>query len=334
MDHGFDEAHDVLDREEIASNYTASPMPGRNGLLSRDMDRGNTPPEGLTDEESSYNEDEQQGINVRQQLNPHDFGSTAEQDNQSDDGTVSGSESMDSSSEHSDVELRMEGAYDPSEYEHLPVGSDIKELFGYISRYEPQIQELETQLRPFIPEYIPAVGDIDAFIKIPRPDQRETSLGLDVVDEPSAAQSDSTLLDIHIRQIDKTAISKAVAVKSVEAAEDNPRAVESWINSISELHRQKPPQSVHYSKAMPDIETLMQEWPAEFEEALNNTELPSADLDVSLKEYVDIICALLDIPVHKSRVQSLHLLFTLYSEFKSSQHFKSLEEKNNDPEEA
>ncbi len=32
-----------------------------------------------------------------------------------------------------------------------------------------------------------------------------------------------------------------------------------------------------------------------------------------------VISAILDIPVHKSRVQSLHVLFTLYSEFKNSQ---------------
>jgi len=31
------------------------------------------------------------------------------------------------------------------------------------------------------------------------------------------------------------------------------------------------------------------------------------------------VAGLLDIPVHKSRIQSLHLLFTLFSEFKNSQ---------------
>ena len=44
---------------------------------------------------------------------------------------------------------------------------------------------------------------------------------------------------------------------------------------------------------------------------------------MSLKEYVSIICALTDIPVFKSRVESLHVLFSLYLEFKNSQHFRS-----------
>ncbi len=33
-------------------------------------------------------------------------------------------------------------------------------------RYTPQTIELEHKLKPFIPDFIPAVGDIDAFIKV------------------------------------------------------------------------------------------------------------------------------------------------------------------------
>lgn len=36
----------------------------------------------------------------------------------------------------------------------------------------------------------------------------------------------------------------------------------------------------------------------------------------------------MDIPVYKSRVQSLHVLFTLYSVFKNSAHFRQLAEEN------
>ena len=57
-------------------------------------------------------------------------------------------------------------AYDPAEYENLPVNAEIKELFQYITRYTPQAIDLEHKLKPFIPDYIPAVGDIDAFIKV------------------------------------------------------------------------------------------------------------------------------------------------------------------------
>lgn len=76
---------------------------------------------------------------------------------------------------------------------------------------------------------------------------------------------------------------------------------------------------------MPDVELLMQEWPPEVEAPLksNKIDLPSAELDVQLKHYVSIVCALLDIPVHGSKIEALHLLFSLYVEFKQSQGFRS-----------
>ena len=51
----------------------------------------------------------------------------------------------------------------------MKVSSEISELFQYIGRYKPVPAVLETKLRPFIPDYIPSVGDIDEFIKVRRP---------------------------------------------------------------------------------------------------------------------------------------------------------------------
>lgn len=70
---------------------------------------------------------------------------------------------------------------------------------------------------------------------------------------------------------------------------------------------------------MPDIESLMQVWPPEFEDLLKEVNPPSPELQVDLPTYVDLICSLSDIPVYKSKTQSLHLLFSLYSEFKNSE---------------
>lgn len=42
-----------------------------------------------------------------------------------------------------------------------------------------------------------------------------------------------------------------VKVKSLENAEKNPKAIDSWIESISELHRCKPPATVHYARCLP-----------------------------------------------------------------------------------
>merc|ERR1712001_52784 len=105
-------------------------------------------------------------------------------------------------------------------------------------------------------------------------------------------------------------------VKRIKATEDT-AAIEKWIRDIGGVHRSKPPPTVHYQKAMPDIDDLMQELPEDFEEDLRTTALPTADLAADLT-------TLLDIPRYRSRIQSLHVLFTLYSAFTNSQHFNQL----------
>lgn len=264
---------------------------------------------------------------VRQQRPASEDDDDDEEDDDDDD--EDGSDSSDEEDEEEDGRnMTLEGAYDPAEYENLPVSSDIKELFQYITRYTPQTIELEHKLKPFIPDYIPAVGDIDAFIKIPRPDGQPDTLGLTVLDEPCAKQSDPTVLDLTLRAISKQTTTKAMQVRSIEEASKNPKLINNWVESISNLHRSKPPPTVHYNKTMPDIESLMQEWPGDFEELLKRVGLPTADIACDLDQYVDMVCAILDIPIYQSRVQALHVLFTLYSEFKNSQHFKSLAEEN------
>ncbi|OXB62370.1 hypothetical protein ASZ78_009436 [Callipepla squamata] len=210
--------------------------------------------------------------------------------------------------------------YNLADYDYLPVSPEIKELFEYIRRYTPKTIEIEHKLQPFIPDFIPAVGDIDAFLKVPRPDGKPDNLGLLVLDEPSTKQSDPTVLSLWLTENSKQHnVTQQIKVKSVENAEKNPKAIDNWIESISELHRCKPPATVHYSRPMPDIETLMQEWSPEFEELLGKVGLPTAEMNCDLAEYVDMICAILDIPVYKSWIHPLHVLFSLYSEFKNSQ---------------
>lgn len=58
------------------------------------------------------------------------------------------------------------GGYNPDEYEDLPVSTEVQELFQYILQYKPEVLQLETPLKPFIPDYVPAIGDIDEFIKV------------------------------------------------------------------------------------------------------------------------------------------------------------------------
>jgi len=232
------------------------------------------------------------------------------------EGESSSSEEEESSS----AAVKVEGAYDASAFQLLDVPADVRDLFQYITRFKPQEPELETILKPFIPDYIPTVGEMDAFLKVPRPDGQQDELGLKLLDEPTASQSDATVLELQLRALSKKQYGD-VAVRSIEDAYKRPEEIQKWVNSISDLHKSKPPPQVHYKNSMPDIEKLMEIWPDDFEEALNSLDLPGADLDVSVEEYARIICSIMDIPVYENLSESLHILFSLYMEFKSNQHF-------------
>ncbi|KAM6909117.1 intraflagellar transport protein 46 homolog [Xenentodon cancila] len=310
----FDESLEVLDGEEVASVRSPTPSGQRQSESSR-----NRRNRSFMSTNSNSDEFEEDPIPQRpKQLGGAPPGVSPEEEEEEEE------EDSDEEDTDDDDELTEapEGAYDPADYANLPVSTEIRELFQYITRYAPQPTELEHHLKPFIPDFIPAVGDIDAFLKVPRPDGKVDNLGMLVLDEPSVKQSDPTVLSLWLSEETKQhGATELKKVTSVASPQTNPRAVDSWVESISALHRSKPPASVHYSGPMPDIDSLMQEWPAELEEQLGRLQLPPARLHCGLAQYVDIICSLLDIPVYGSRIQSLHLLFSLYLEFRDSQHF-------------
>ena len=182
-------------------------------------------------------------------------------------------------------------------------------------------------------------------------------------------------------------------VRSIDNAQQHPAEITKWIQSIEDLHRSKPPPTVHYRRAMPDIEELMQQWPADLENVLKSGALPPPEIEMSLDEcvsvsfpcpqsnagrvrararartplfahrlcsclsvppcarlppslltlphahpslahtspaarlcrYARMVCALIGVPVYNSAVESLHIVFTLFAEFKANQHFQAME---------
>ncbi|KAH8044939.1 hypothetical protein JL720_16883 [Aureococcus anophagefferens] len=140
--------------------------------------------------------------------------------------------------------------------------ADVRDLFQYIGRYNAHEVELDSTLKCFIPDYIPAVGEMDAFIKVPRPDGGASGWGSRSWTSPRR-QSDATVLELQLRAVSKKQHGD-VAIRSIEHAAKNPLEIE-----LDQVHRGfaplKPPPQVNYRKAMPDIDKLMEEWPSEFE---------------------------------------------------------------------
>ncbi len=78
---------------------------------------------------------------------------------------------------------------------------------------------------------------------------------------------------------------------------------------------------------MPDSDFLMSEWPPEMEQAIKEISFPGSEIDIQVTDYARLVCTVLDIPCHKlannkSVIESLHLLFALFSDFRQNQHFQ------------
>jgi intraflagellar transport protein 46 len=91
---------------------------------------------------------------------------------------------------------------------------------------------LETKIRPFIPEYIPAVGEVDSFMKMPKPDGAKEDLGITVLDEPSLNHEDKTVLELKYIQSKNVVRAAPMTVDSIENADKKPKEISRWISSV------------------------------------------------------------------------------------------------------
>jgi intraflagellar transport protein 46 len=159
-------------------------------------------------------------------------------------------------------------------------------------------------------------------------------LGLVVIDEPIIDGVDPYILKLKLIDESKHKVDR-YEVKSIPLAEKNPKAIQNWIDKVTEMRKDKVSSSVTYSKNMPNIETLMQVWPEKMESSMKEISFPDERLAIPVDNYAKIICNMLDIPIHKadagnakSLIEGMHVLFTLYSEFKQNQHFQRNKEDN------
>lgn len=56
--------------------------------------------------------------------------------------------------------------YNPADYIDLDVSERLRKLLPLITEFEPEEIELAAPLKPFIPEFVPARGGVDDFIKV------------------------------------------------------------------------------------------------------------------------------------------------------------------------
>jgi intraflagellar transport protein 46 len=229
-------------------------------------------------------------------------------------------------------EIKPLPKFDVSKFDSLAKSSDEKDLLNIMKSFTAIEMNLDTKLKPFIPSYLPAIGEVDAFIKVNRPDNLPEELGLTVMDEPTTKGVDKYILEMELAETTKTKIDK-FSVKSIKEAEKKPNEINDWINKIGDLQKRKVPTEVNYKNKMPDIEGLMKVWNEKEEQSFKEIPYPYEKLNIPLETYAKIVCNMCDIPIHKgdgknskSLIESLHVLFTLYSGFKGNAHFQNIKE--------
>lgn len=114
----------------------------------------------------------------------------------------------------------------------MPVSAEVKDLFEYIQRYKPQKIDLETKIKPFVPDYIPAVGEVDAFLKMTKPDGNKEDLGITVLDEPALNNEDKTVLELKYVQSKNVVRAAPMNVDSIENADKKPKEISRWISNV------------------------------------------------------------------------------------------------------
>jgi len=153
---------------------------------------------------------------------------------------------MDNSSEYGKSEEFMKTMDGNSEL-------SMEDLFQYIQRFRPQNISLETKLKPFIPDYFPSVGDVDEFLKVPRPDGKPDELGFKFLDEPAAQQSDPAVLNLQLRANSKQAFTQPVQVGVLEDVHEQPQKIDNWIQNIRAIQKKKVAGTVTTPRACPTL---------------------------------------------------------------------------------
>ncbi|KNC31259.1 hypothetical protein FF38_14367 [Lucilia cuprina] len=216
----------------------------------------------------------------------------------------------------------------PDKWENLALDPEIKELFPYILKYTPQHIEIPYHLQPFIPEYVPAVGDVDAFLKVTEPpllkpqrskemQEHLQKLGLYFLDEPSGTQSEPSLLNMKLRSAltGSSKNARSTSAQTVPFAKST-KDIDKWINEVEQVHMS---QSVYDAQPRKDIENMIIDWPRSYADATGAVQEAYQQClteQHTLVDYVRILCQQFSIEgpleTQADYLLSIQTLFALY----------------------
>ncbi|XP_022230806.2 intraflagellar transport protein 46 [Drosophila obscura] len=220
----------------------------------------------------------------------------------------------------------------PDKWEQLPLQQDLKDIFPYILKYTPQTIETPYHLQPFIPEFVPAVGDVDALLKVQAPpllqpqrqrelDEHLERLGLWLLDEPSGTQSEPSLLNMKLRAVlsgSRGRNRRHAASAALVPVARSPKDIDKWIGEVEQVHMT---QSMYDAQPRKDIDALLEDWPRTYADGETKAALDEAyrsclQQHLPLADYVRVLCDRFGIegPLDSQAdyIHNVQTLFALY----------------------
>ena len=150
------------------------------------------------------------------------------------------------------------------------------------------------------------MGQVDAFLKVPRPDGSKENLGLLQLDEPCLNQSKKSYLDLLIRQFYKgKRKNHNQSIHSIENAHKKQKEVAGWVADVEQVQKKKQAPSVFYSNKMPEIDHLMQVYRENITKEIGRDSggqaLTFQKSEIPLETLTEALCGVVGIPVHKQQ---------------------------------
>ncbi|PFH38084.1 hypothetical protein BESB_004250 [Besnoitia besnoiti] len=210
------------------------------------------------------------------------------------------------------------------------LSAEFLKLSSYVRKYAPVFRQLPALLKPSPQPFIPAIGEVDALLKIERPDGKDDKAGTAALDEPALQQSNPAELRLEFRTLRparKSADPRGMQVGVIEEeGEGRRRQIDRWIRTVRRLRDQYQIDRNPWPADVPppDLKKLMSEWPNKLNVHFFSSTAAGLKLEetpLSLSEILKVGCALLDIPTIPNQLnKSLHVLWMLYYELTNNGH--------------
>lgn len=215
----------------------------------------------------------------------------------------------------------------PEQWENLVIHQEMKDLFPHIIKYTPQSIDTPYRLQPFIPDFVPSVGDVDAFLKVTIPPlskpqrQQEVNeylhkMGIYLLDEPSGEQSEPSLLNMKLRSVlaGSGANGRSASASLIPTAK-SPKEIDKWINEVEKLHMT---QMVNDIQPRKEIEPLLVNWPRSYADASGAVQQAYQHCleDKDIARYVRTLCQQFEVEgpaeTQVDYIMNVQTLFALY----------------------